>query len=149
MKNLGKWIPWYPLERMSDKYNIKSYVSNFDNLKIVLSKRGGGGETEIHISFGGSHIFRKMNESWMSRLWLFLEKTHKNFDKDWYLFKVEDSEYLKYLSEVSEGLIPYLGFKHYFIMDNEWSFDVVSQMQPRVELFIDEISVEKSEWRKH
>jgi hypothetical protein len=40
-------------------------------------------------------------------------------------------------------------FEHYFIEDSEWTFDVASQNQPQIDLFIEGVLVEKLEAQCH
>lgn len=145
---LGKWQQWQPLEQMTGRYYIKSYNDNFENLTFILSKYDVKNDTEVHISFeNGDEIYRKINESYRLRLWIYLDETHKDLDRRKSLFKVKDSEYLKFLSEESGSITDYLHFEHYCIMDNEWSFDIATQRVPKVELFVDGNLVESSEFK--
>jgi hypothetical protein len=148
--NLGKWTPWKPLREMSGEYCIISYVSSFYGLKIILSKYEPENNTEIHIRLGNAgQIFRVINETYRGRLWRYLSETHHDVDMSGPLFIVEDSEYLRFLSEESENITDALNYKHYYIRDSEWSFDIASQQQPRVELFVDGVSVEVSDYKWH
>jgi hypothetical protein len=149
---LGKWISWRPLNNMTNAYyDIKYYHASFQELKIILAQPDVEKKTEIHVTFfSGEEIFRIKRELYYTALWLYLSQTYKADDLTGPLFIVEDSAYLKQLSEESEHLIDAFYFKHYFIMDEDWSFDIASQQQPQVELFINDVLIEVSacQWHK-
>jgi hypothetical protein len=147
----GKWQLWHPLTETSGEYYIKSHHDDFENLKFVLSKYETENNTEIHVTFkSGFEAYRKTNESYRLRLWAYLDETHSDLERaKWPLLIVEDSEYLKFLSEESASFSDYVNHKHYCIMDSEWIFDIASQQQPRVDLIIGGELVERSECRWH
>ncbi|HEV2916447.1 MAG TPA: hypothetical protein VGW78_01760 [Candidatus Babeliales bacterium] len=86
-----------------------------------------------------------MNETYRAKLAIYAEPV----DSCGPLYKSENSDYMKSLKEESGGIMKALDFKHYLIDDSEWTFDIASQYQPRIELFIDDKLVESSDFESH
>jgi hypothetical protein len=146
---LGTWVPWNPLQKTSEKYFIKSYVSTFEECTFTF-RCNTKDNIEICMSFGnGNEIYRKLKELYTSKLSAYIINTHTDFNRDWPLFIVENSKYLEDLSEESLWVVNCFKFKHYCIMDDEFTFDIVSQSEPRLELFIDNNLIEVSEAKWH
>jgi hypothetical protein len=150
MMMLGKWIPWFPVHESSGEYNIKAYSNTFYEFRIILSKRNTLLDTEMHITWGCLiETYRVMNETYRGRLWHYIYDFNKDVNFRWPLFIVENSEYLKFLSEESEGITDELKFKHYFIVDSAFTMDIGSRIQPKVELFVNGNLIEVSEAKWH
>jgi hypothetical protein len=146
---LEQWHTWQPLRKMIEGYYIKSYTNdNFCSLAIVLEQYNAQKETELRILFDGIEAYKVTNETYRLKLWQYLSDTHKNLNRKWPLFTVENSTYLKTLSEDSSGITDYLHFKHYCIMDSEWSFDIATPTEPMVELFVDGLLIETNAMSK-
>ncbi len=137
-----QWLRWQPLIKMNGEYIIRSCTNdNFCTLAIVLEQQTHKDRT-LHISFNSLEAYRVTNETYKLQLWQYLSSTHGNLDRKWPLFVVEDSTYLKLLSQESQGITNYLNFKHYCIMDSEWVLDIAARPEPRVELFLNNVLVE-------
>jgi hypothetical protein len=138
----GDWTPFSPIKEMeSGGYDIDSYTENFDGLIINLHKRKNSTK-KLLIIFTTRVISRIMNESYR----MSLDCVHANCPPIPHncgpLFTVEDSEYMKYLSEISSSMTDLCGFKHYYVEDGEWSFDIASRSLPKIELFINDKLIE-------
>jgi hypothetical protein len=148
--NLGKWIPWNPLKQATGTYFIYDFVDSFEEgLKFIFSEENAKHKIEIHVSFGTIYACRKIKEMYTGRTYAFIINTHTNIETKWPIFIVENSEYLRYLAEESVWVTSGFQFKHYYIMDSEWAFDIASEFQPKIEFFADGILVEKLEGKRH
>jgi hypothetical protein len=148
-KTLGVWIHWNPIKEMNDDFYIDSYNQNFKGLLIELSGKIEKNK-KLRIFFRGSYVISMVtNETFRTRLGEHFRKNRNTSGLKGPLFKVEDSEYMRYLSEESYSFTDAYEFKHYFIEDEEWNFDVASIASPQIELFIDEVLVEKIEEEWH
>jgi len=147
---LENWIPWNPLKKECGEYYINDYNNSFGGLKIILCKAGTEQKTQVHVSWDGMvEAIRIMNESYRSRFWSYLDENQKNLHRSWPLFIIHDSEFLNFLSNESCKISDRLKFKHYCIMDMECVLDVASQLQPKVELFVNGNLIEVSEAKWH
>jgi hypothetical protein len=146
MKEKVKYIPWFPFEETKEKFDIVDYTGTFKSFIINLSKRKSDKKIDLRITFyGRSEIARIMNETYRGKLFGDCEEIFKDIPCEGPLYIVENSDYMKSLSDESLTLTDVLGFKHYFITDSEWTFDIASQDKPRAELFIDGNLVKKVE----
>ena len=147
---LEHWHAWQPLKKMTGKYYIKSYTNNdFCSLVIVLEKYNVEQQTEVRIFIDSVEAYRVINESYRLKLWVYLSNTHKELNREWPLFRIEDSTFLNFLSEESQTISDSIHFKHYCIMDSEWSIDIATPTEPLVELFINGILVETNQTDKN
>jgi hypothetical protein len=147
---MGKWQEWRPLTKALGKYTILSFSDDFDTVRIIFKQCDSEKSTEIHVVFfSGDEIYQKSNETYRLNLWVYLDETHKDLDRQWSIYKVEHSDYLRFLSEESETITDHLKFGHYSFMDSEWIFDIASPQQPQVDLFVDGELIERSECRWH
>jgi hypothetical protein len=147
---IGKYIPWIPMQDTLGEYQITDFTHTFDGLTIYLSKCETDKDTRLIVHFPGNEVIcRTLNETYRGKLNRNFRAVFKDIGPCGPLFKVEDSEYMRTLSEESDELTDMLDFKHYAIEDSEWSFDVASQCQPQVELFIENKLIEKLEHKYH
>jgi hypothetical protein len=147
---LGKFIPWFPVKETVGYYQITYFTHTFEGLVIYLSKQDSDRDTKLRVTFPGSKVIcRIMNETYRGKLSSYFHEHYKDIGACGPLFKVEDSEYMRSLSEESDTLTYELDFEHYFIEDSEWTFDVASQNQPQIDLFIEGVLVEKLEAQCH
>ncbi|HEV2916848.1 MAG TPA: hypothetical protein VGW78_03815 [Candidatus Babeliales bacterium] len=145
----GTYTSWFPLEGTKGDFEIVDYTQNFAGLTINLQKYNNeseGKDTRMKVYFPGyDAISRVLNESCRYKFNGYQKEIFANLLPYGSLFKVEGSDYMKMLLDESYGIIGTLGFKHYAIYDGEWSFDVVSPMQPGIEIYIDGELIEKIE----
>ena len=147
---LEKYIPWYPIKNLMGDYAIHYFKHTFEGLTLYLAKCGTSRDTRLVIYFPGNSVMcRVMNESYRGKFNIYGHEIFKDIAPCGPLLKVEHSDYIKSLEEEAGDILEALNFKHYYIGDSEWSFDVASQYQPRVELFIEDKLVEKSEHKSH
>jgi hypothetical protein len=136
--NYGDWIPWNPVKETPGDYDVESYNQNFEGLVINL-KKNCPKNIRLRITFSGYNgiISRIMNESYRYDLINHLSKIGEALGNNGPLFKVENSLYMRQLSEESATITDVYRSKHYYIDDSEWTFDVTSILEPKIELFID------------
>ena len=147
---IGKYTPWVPMKQTLGEYQITDFTHTFDGLTVYLSQCDTDKDIKLKVYFPGDDVIcRTMNETYRGKLNRNFRTIFKDIGPCGPLFKVEDSEYMKTLSEESDELIDMLNFKHYAIEDSEWSFDIASQCQPQVELFIEGTLIEKLEYKPH
>jgi hypothetical protein len=147
---IGKYSTWAPMKEMLGEYQITEFMHTFDGLTIYLSKCEADKDTRLKVYFPGADVVcRTLNETYTGKFNRSWKELFKDIRPIGPLFKVENSEYMKMLSEESDELIDMLDFKHYAILDSEWTFDIASQCQPQVELFIENKLVEKLEHKYH
>ena len=143
---LEKWYNWQPLQKMHGEYYIKSCTNHdFCSLTIILGQYNAPSETEIHIQINGIEAYKVTNETYKLKIWTYLSDTHKGLNRKWPLFRIEESAFLRQLSDESNGISNSLHFKHYCIMDSEWVIDIVTPAEPVVEIVVEGIVVESSD----
>jgi hypothetical protein len=148
--NKEQWHAWHPLQKMTGKYTIKSYINNdFCNLVIILQQYNAEHDTEIKIVVDSVEAYRVTNETYKLKLWEYLSETHKELNRKWPLFIIENSTFLHFLSEQSKTISDDRHFKHYCIMDSEWSIDIATPTEPLIELFVNGILIETNQTDKH
>lgn len=131
-----KWYRWEPANNLSKNYYIKSITDSVeDKFKIILSDAENSNK-KILISFAhGVDAYRCTNESFTFLTIDSLEKTYgTDFYSNWAFFKVEDSEYLKWISKQSYGV--YDGskfpFTHFCILGVDAVVDIINTYEPTI-----------------
>jgi hypothetical protein len=148
MKEKVKYIPWFPFEEAEGKFDIIKFCHTLEGLTIDLLKQETEKKTLMRVTFPGhSTTCRYLNETYRGKTWQYLKQVE---DPCGPLFKVEGrSDYIKSLSEESYTLTDEFWFKPYYIADIESTFDIASQEQPQIELFVDNVLVKKIESIRH
>jgi len=80
------------------------------------------------------YIYRMSDEDSRSKLIdQLIKKYNENFVKNWTFFKVENSEYLQYLSKESLTISDYNNFSHFALITNDEIIDLVNSFEPIIE----------------
>lgn len=106
---------------------------NNDGFKIILANSTGN-SAKVLITFeNGVNAFRNSDETFRLSTIGYLNKNYGGqFYAKWTFFKVESSEYLKWLSEQSGGISDYYGVTQYSIITDDEILDVVCTYEPKV-----------------
>ncbi|HEV2916420.1 MAG TPA: hypothetical protein VGW78_01600 [Candidatus Babeliales bacterium] len=137
-KIIERYIPLLPFKEAEGEFEIVDFSYTFKGLIINLSKCESEKKIDLRVKFFcRKSICRVANETYRGRLNENFEELFKNIGPCGSLYMVENSNYLQSLSDESYTLTDVLNFKHYFIADSEWTFDIASQEEPRIELFIE------------
>ena len=132
-----KWIKWIPIINLNKKYNIKLITDNIDSFEIVLS---ASNVKDIKVEFNNSiDAYRCTEEGLTLNLLNRLEKQYgKEFYTQWSFFKVENSEYIKWLVNDYGGFdneyAELIGLKHYVFIDDNNILDVIARYEPSFKL---------------
>lgn len=128
-----KWIRWEPIKNLSNQYYVQSISDTFSGgfkIKLIDDKNP---KKKILVSWPDSvFAYRKTYETFtILTLGKIDEQYGKDF-RDWAFFKVENSEYLRWLSEQSCGITDSLNFTHFCIYSTEEMVDIVVGYEPIV-----------------
>jgi len=129
---MEEWIRWEPVNDLSGKYYLDSWSWPEEGLLIGLSNEKKA--KKIQILFAGTiGSFRYINESFCFKICGNLsEKYGDEFYKNWSFFKIENSEYLKLMSDSSHGWADRFHFKHFCIVGGDEIIDIVVNSDPEV-----------------
>ena len=130
-----QWSKWEPITNLSKKYYVESISESIaDGFKIILIDDKNP-EKKVLISWPNSvDAYRSTYESFTL---LTLHKLDERYGKqfyDWTFFKIENSEYLNWVSEQSYGITESLNFKHFCIYGTESMVDIIANYEPEVSL---------------
>ena len=131
-----KWIKWEPLNGLSCNYYIESITDNLNGFEIIMIEEQDS-NTKLKIKFEASvDAFRDTDESFRSKLLLYLNTNYSDISK-WCFFKVENSEYINWLSEQSLGIIDSLKCTHFVFITYNSVLDVATTYEPKFEFIKD------------
>ena len=134
--DLEIWHRWVPnFDRLIDKYNFKRLDDKIDTLNIFLISITGN--QKLKICFKSAWAHRNSYESFRMHLIAQLsERYGSEFYTKWSFFKIENSNYLKWLSAESSGWTDMLNLNHFVIMGIDFIVDVVAAEEPTFKILI-------------
>lgn len=129
-----KWIRWEPIKNLARKYYIESIAESIeDPFKVILSDAGNKGKNVLISFSNGVRAYRSTDKPYALDTIHFLVKTYdKDFYVDWAFFKIENSEYLKWLSEKSCGISDYQHLIHFCILAADSIVDIAVDYEPTI-----------------
>lgn len=136
---------WKPLDNIGGSYWLEG-IALIDANFVFMYKKDRQHDTKIRVICGGGlPSFRYTNETYLGDFMHLDSKEAIQKIRPWCFYLVEDSEYLKKLSEDSGELSAYLGFKHYCIISKDEMIDIVYSVEPIVEILVHDTVVESSD----
>ena len=129
------WTRWYPSEvSLAPKYHIDTIIHDLDNFRMLLTDKQNE-KQQVWVIFEHSiDIFRNTDESYcLKTITMLTEKHGKEFYTEWTFFKVENSEYLRWIFEQSLETFPQEWYTHFAFLEDNSIVDVVSNYEPRFE----------------
>jgi hypothetical protein len=133
-----KWTQWKPLENLANEYYIKSITIAGKEFKILLGDARAD-SPDVCVSYTDYFIseFRSNSETFrLSTISYLDEKYGGKFYSEWTFFKIENSEYLKWLSEQSYGISDDCRLIHFCILTDDEFFDFIASDEPKVEFVV-------------
>lgn len=130
-----KWIRWEAANIAAKKYHIESITETIEEtIKIKLSDSAN--KEIIYVSFPeGIDTYRRTNESYTLDTIHYLEKTYgRDFYAQWSFFKIENSEYLQWLSEKSHGTSDDYQLMHFCILGLNSIMDIACISDPIISI---------------
>ncbi|MCA9508849.1 MAG: hypothetical protein KC505_10555 [Myxococcales bacterium] len=129
-----KWVKWEPLNGLMQKYYVDTVSTSIECcLKIVLIDEQNSAK-KVHLVFEKFvAAYRYAHESFMNDLIFNLRESHgKSFYAEWTFFKVENSTYIEWLTEKSEGTFMPKDYIHFSLVCGDVVLDVISVDDPIV-----------------
>lgn len=124
------WTRWEPENILPRKYNIELVTeTNNGELKITLSDPDD--TQKVYVTFPEIDSYRNTNESYTLEIIHYLEKTYgRSFYANWTFFKIENSEYLEWLSDKSHGISDDYQMMHFCILGRDFLVDIACTSDP-------------------
>jgi hypothetical protein len=130
-KNITEnWIKWVPAAGLANKYYISEVYRNIDAGFSVKLIESGNGKKGITLVFPESVWCYRSSGGGITPDNVFILNSPQ--PKDWPLFKIENSDYLKWIEEESEGLYEGWGLQHFCIITDDEIFDIISTYEPDI-----------------
>ena len=128
-----KWIQWRPLENLASKYYIDSVVDMIDNFTVnLVDARSEKHKVEI-VFLEGVEAYTRVDESFRVKIIHELgEKYGTGFYGDWTFFKVDNSAYVKWLSDQSYTWSDKHTLTHFCLISADVLLDIVTNYEPIV-----------------
>lgn len=132
-----RYQPAYPI--LKPPYDIISIKDNMDNLKIILHSTKCNQKLEV--IFGSSWAHRKSYETFRLNLVSQLSKQYgSEFYVEWSFFKIDNSNYLKWLSEESNRWTDKLKLNHFVIIGVDFIMDIIATEEPQIKAVLKKIN---------
>lgn len=132
---MDQLVEWQPITGLEQKYCLESISDGRKGLKILLSAYADE-KKQVQIIFEDSvDSYRCTDESLrLTSLSEFHAQLGDNFYKPWTFYRVNNSAYLKWLSEQSHGIYEPEFFKHFLLLTSNEVIDIIATYEPKVEL---------------
>lgn len=127
---IEQWIQWIPINNLISKYYIDTIIDDLENFRIILSELNNR-NNKIQVIFKNSvDAYRSTDESYRLKIIDELNKQYgKQFYVDWTFFKIEKSEYIKWLVNQSYDTISESSI-HFAFVAADSILDVVTTYEP-------------------
>jgi hypothetical protein len=128
------WSRWEPdLSNLATNYYIANACYSYDGFKVILEEEGGNQKVEV--LFYGISSVRITDEGRRLKLYeSLISKYGLDFYRNWTFFKVEQSDYLQWLSAQSYEISDICKVKHFVLLGAESVLDVVTTCEPEVKI---------------
>ncbi len=131
-------MQWKPIEGLSERYFIAEFHETLDEFWILLldiNDRSSG----LRVIFEGYvYSYRCVDEGCRVKTVSMLDALYGDqFYSKWTFFTVENSEYLRWLSNESDTWSDAVEMKHFAFITPDVIFDIAITYEPRVELVAD------------
>ena len=133
--NNQQWLHWKPIGLdLYGNYETNQIIDKRDFFKLLITKVVN--QELVEITFDKSvWAFRRTSESFRQNVFKDLSLTYgDDFYINWSFFKIENSNYLNWLKEESDGVSNHLKLVHYVIMTLDDVFDIVANYEPRIQI---------------
>lgn len=130
-----QWSRWEPIEGLSSKYSIESISNTIDGFELLLADSDDE-KKMIRIIFENSvYAYKSTNETFRCKLIYDLDEQYgTNFYGNWTFFKVNNSSYIKSMSEESCGISDSQPLIHFSILASDSVVDIIAVYEPIVQL---------------
>lgn len=128
------WERWEPVDGLSRKYHVESIQDDMNIFRVRLYDEYFS-DKRVDIIFQDQvDAYRRTDETLRSQVVLDLRRQHdKSFYATWTLFKVTNSQYIKWLSEESCTISDHMPLIHFVILAADSLVDIVTTYEPKVE----------------
>ncbi len=132
-----QWTKWEPITGLANKYYIDAVLDSADGFIVFLSTDDES-DKRVKVTFEDAvYAYRSTDDSLRRKIVAQLsDKYGKEFCEDWTFFKVNNSDYLKWLFEQSEEKPEFtdkLELKHFSFLGADFTLDVADNLEPKVE----------------
>ena len=129
---MEEWIRWEPIKNLSGKYYLDNLIHSADEFIVKLSDDKQKVELYSKLFIDA---YRYTNKNYQLKVSKKLsEKYGNNFYQNWTFFKVNNSEYLAWISKKSGTWSDYIGLQHYCILGSDEIIDVLALSEPIVKI---------------
>ena len=129
-----KWSKWIPSKKVPAILYPEKIVDSNEGLFISF-KNQSKSQNIIFIYDGTLFTYRNTEEGVFLRT---IDYLHKNYSPDfygeWSLFKVENSQYLRWFNEESLGVYQDQNIEHYVFYTSDVIIEVLSPYSPEIEI---------------
>ena len=140
---------WKPLDDIGGNYWFENLSLTNENFVFIYRKEKQR-NTKIHIiCAGGLPSFRYTNETFLGAFTHIDSLEEIKSIRPWCFYTVENSAYLKKISDDSGGLSDNFDFKHYCIISEDEALDLIYSVEPVVEIVVDGVVIKSSDPEHH
>ena len=131
-----QWIKWEPVEGLGSKYYVESIYSNVESgFKMILSEVENN-KNKVYVFFKycvADH--RTINGNFRNKIIDALREEYgSEFYNSWSFFKVNNSAYVKWVSEESYGTSDIRNFTHYSFIAENSIVDIITNHKVEVKI---------------
>lgn len=129
------WIRWEPAKHLAQKYYFKSIIDQIDNFQVILFDAKNENKKVILQFHGNVGAYRSTIETFTYSTITKLDAEYgTSFYGDWTFFKVQSSDYLKWLSAQSCGISDDRKLTHFCILTVDCIIDIIASQEPDIKL---------------
>ncbi len=131
---IESWERWEPIPNLARCHDVEKVVESFQNFSLEIIELETDQNNKILLDFGKTvQAYRNVYETF--RVMLFTKLRNKygtDFYANWTFFKVQDSEYIKWIEQRSNTSCSSIKLSHFSFLFNDSVVDVIASQEPKI-----------------
>lgn len=131
------WLRWNPIPGLAKKYYLTELLHNITAGFIIEMLNEDNQKVGVKIVFAEAVLAYRYTEESLPQFTVHYlrAKYEEEFYSAWCLFKIENSTYLKWITEESYGIYDDIKLTHFCILTSDQRLDIIVGYEPEVTLF--------------
>ena len=129
-----QWTYWIPIKGLDQKYDLHSFLDNNIFFKIIFFSQNNSHQLEVLFERGVGSYEINQESIYLEKLSTLTQQYGLDFFKKWTFFKINDSRYLKFLSQQSHTISDTRNFIHFSMVTERAIINIIATQDPLIKI---------------